>query len=939
MATAYWTGSTSGDFYDDSNWQNGDVPQSATCQDANISDGTAVANGASYGQIHSLTIGDDGTLKITASADSSGYVFSVYAMQIAPTGQLIIDTAAPVELGLYTQNRGGTITIMNNPGTVVADGNSLNGDGQLNLVNSTLGSADAPVSVSGMNVTLQGGSTFYSGWNAAGASVTFDPATSNTLVLKGNDSTLSTPIYGVSENSHFAINGDDGVTPVSAAFSANSDGTYTLVVEMSNGNALTLSDVNVATGFVPGAATISKDAAGDYVITDENAASTTPDYTTSTTHEDLQQVATAASQTGGDTSDYATSGVVNHTSMENDHFTGAGTATNPADWSDGSNWQLGVIPQSDSCYQGTLEGSSDNPLYVVFSQANVGQFVSLSVLNDATLTITAPAGQNPNSYVFATAGVEVRGNGQLNIDTAARVELGGVSAIDGTLTVTNNDGNVVVDSDHLAGGGTLTLDGSTFGTPANPIRVDLPTINLKDDSTFYTALNGNSSTINFDDSRNTVVMSSASGDITTVFNNVSTNTQFAIDADVGAKPVSAVYTQNSDGSYTLTIGLSNGSTTVLSDINAAQGFVPGSTSFTQDAAGDWVISTSGTDVCFVEGTLIRTDRGDVAVEDLVAGDQLVVLGAGEATRPVVWVGCKSTVVNPALDDSEAGYPVRILKDAIAENIPSRDLLVTAEHCLFIDGGFVPVRMLVNGASIFYDRTITEYRYFHVEAEQHSVIVAENTPTESYLDTGHRRSFTSGAVVSLTSRQLNWADDAAAPLLTQRDVVEAIHQRVLARAVETLSLAAPVRHATTRKSELHFETQQGTALRRLNEKDGVVTIEVPENVTQIRILSRTSSPADVIGPFVDDRRQLGVLVSDVTLQDGSVRRVIRSHVDGGTATGWHAMEPDADSRWTAGQAVLDLGDRTPDTKGMLTIRIAAAGPYLVETSEDRVRLCA
>ncbi|GBR09320.1 outer membrane protein [Acetobacter oeni LMG 21952] len=898
-----------------------------------------MANGDSYGQISSLSIGDYATLKVTATTDSSdsGYVFSTYAMEIAPTGQLIIDTSSPVELGMYTENRGGTITIIDNPGNVVLDGNRLSGDGQLNLVNSTLGSAETPISVPDMNVTLQGGSTFYAGWYASGASVTFDPATSNTLVLQGTESTITTPVYGVSENSHFAINGDDGVTPVSAAFSENSNGTYSLVISMSNGNALTLSDVTVASGFVPGTASISQDAAGDYIITDLNAASTTTDYTTSATHEQLQQVATAAEQAGGDTSQYTTTGYVNHTSVANDHFTGTGTATSPAEWSNASNWELGAVPQSDSCYQGTLQGTADDPLYVVYDQANAQQFVSLSVLSNATLTITAPAGINPDSYVFSTAGVEVRDNGQLIIDTAARVELGGVSAIDGTLTIENNDGNVVVDSDHLSGSGTLTLDNSTFGTPASSIEVDLPTINLNDNSTLYTALYGNTSTINFDNSHNTIVLSGNSTDVETVFNNVSANTQFAIDADVGASPVSAVYTENSNGSYTLTIGLSNGTTDVLSHVNLAAGFVPGTASFTQDAYGDWLITTASSDACFLAGSLIRTDRGDVAVEDLVAGDQLVVANAGETLRPVVWTGYCDTAVNPTLPDSEAGYPVRILKDAIAENVPSRDLLVTAEHCLFADGGFVPVRMLVNGASIFYDRSITEYRYFHIETAQHSVIVANNTPTESYLDTGHRRTFSSGAVVSLVSRHLNWADDAAAPLLTQRDQVEPIFQRIVARATGVLSLAMPGRPATTRKADLRFETLQGTALRRFNEKDGVFTLELPENISQIRILSRASRPADVVGPFLDDRRRLGVLVSDVTLLDGGAHRAIRSHLDGSTTVGWHGIE--GNMRWTAGDAVLDLGTRTPGKKNLLTIHIVAAGPYIIETSEEPVRLCA
>ncbi|OAZ70812.1 hypothetical protein SRCM100623_02163 [Acetobacter pasteurianus] len=72
----------------------------------------------------------------------------------------------------------------------------------------------------------------------------------------------------------------------------------------------------------------------------------------------------------------------------------------------------------------------------------------------------------------------------------------------------------------------------------------------------------------------------------------------------------------------------------------------------------------------------------------------------------------------------------MLKDAIADGVPYKDMLITAEHCLFFEGKFVPVRMLVNGVSIFYDKSITSYDYYHVETDQHSVITADGMLTEA-----------------------------------------------------------------------------------------------------------------------------------------------------------------------------------------------------------------
>lgn len=156
--------------------------------------------------------------------------------------------------------------------------------------------------------------------------------------------------------------------------------------------------------------------------------------------------------------------------------------------------------------------------------------------------------------------------------------------------------------------------------------------------------------------------------------------------------------------------------------------------------------------------------GTKAVEDLSVGDEIIAYVDGVATpRRVIWAGQAHCTVRPGLPDDQAGYPVRILKDAIADGVPFKDMLITAEHCLFFDGKFVPARMLVNGRSIFFDKSITSYDYYHIETEEHSVIMADGMLTESYLDTGNRRSFSQkGKVLSIGgNRNLTW-DDAAVP---------------------------------------------------------------------------------------------------------------------------------------------------------------------------------
>lgn len=142
-----------------------------------------------------------------------------------------------------------------------------------------------------------------------------------------------------------------------------------------------------------------------------------------------------------------------------------------------------------------------------------------------------------------------------------------------------------------------------------------------------------------------------------------------------------------------------------------------------------------TPTCFVSGTRILTERGEVAVEDLREGDRVVTVeNEGQTVRQVRWIGHRQIdlAIHP---DPEMMSPIRIRCDAIGENIPHRDLLVSADHAIFIDGKLIPARMLVNGTTIVKETCARKVHYFHIELDQHSVLFAEGLTAESYLDTG------------------------------------------------------------------------------------------------------------------------------------------------------------------------------------------------------------
>ena len=87
---------------------------------------------------------------------------------------------------------------------------------------------------------------------------------------------------------------------------------------------------------------------------------------------------------------------------------------------------------------------------------------------------------------------------------------------------------------------------------------------------------------------------------------------------------------------------------------------------------------------------------DVAVEDLMVGD-LAMTVSGEH-RPIRWIGHRLVEAFDHADPQDF-WPVRITAGAIAMGVPSRDLLVSPDHCLMFDDVLVPAKHLINGVTI------------------------------------------------------------------------------------------------------------------------------------------------------------------------------------------------------------------------------------------------
>jgi hypothetical protein len=324
-------------------------------------------------------------------------------------------------------------------------------------------------------------------------------------------------------------------------------------------------------------------------------------------------------------------------------------------------------------------------------------------------------------------------------------------------------------------------------------------------------------------------------------------------------------------------------------------------------------------VCYGAGTAILTEQGEVAVETIQAGDIVMTLvdGAHEP-QPVKWVGYRTLDLtrHPNLD---AIAPVRIKRGALAENLPRRDLVVSPDHSLFIDGALIPAKLLVNEMTIVRDMAARTVSYYHIELERHAVIIAEGVAAESYLDTGNRAFFSNAGLATLLHPELNinqnlrcWNTDACAPLTVHPDAVRPVWQRFADRAQE-IGYVESVR-ATTRDAAIHLVVD-GKALRPLVSDGDMVSFMVPAKARSVRLVSRSTRPS-ALTPWVDDQRDLGVAVRSVTLRDHTGEAVMSADHPA-LRDGWHAAERGPDGapwRWTAGDAVMP---------------IEASGPYTIE----------
>ncbi|WP_127559315.1 Hint domain-containing protein [Nioella ostreopsis] len=151
------------------------------------------------------------------------------------------------------------------------------------------------------------------------------------------------------------------------------------------------------------------------------------------------------------------------------------------------------------------------------------------------------------------------------------------------------------------------------------------------------------------------------------------------------------------------------------------------------------IASTVTPICFLTGTQIQSPKGQIAVECLKAGDMVLIADGGEAE--VKWIGRQT--VSTRFGPAERLMPVRFAAGSLGEGLPHTDLTVTADHGMLVSGVICHAGALVNGTTITrvpLSEMGERYTVYHIETEEHEIILANGAPAETFIDNVSRRVF-------------------------------------------------------------------------------------------------------------------------------------------------------------------------------------------------------
>ena len=137
--------------------------------------------------------------------------------------------------------------------------------------------------------------------------------------------------------------------------------------------------------------------------------------------------------------------------------------------------------------------------------------------------------------------------------------------------------------------------------------------------------------------------------------------------------------------------------------------------------------------------MILTDRGDVAVQDLKAGD--LVMTRDNGLQPLRWVGRQHITRARLMADPDL-QPVRIAIGALGADGPDRSMLVSPQHRVLVSGVraellfgddevLVAAKHLIGQAEVTRALPDEGVTYIHILFDRHEIVQSDGLWTESF----------------------------------------------------------------------------------------------------------------------------------------------------------------------------------------------------------------
>ena len=152
--------------------------------------------------------------------------------------------------------------------------------------------------------------------------------------------------------------------------------------------------------------------------------------------------------------------------------------------------------------------------------------------------------------------------------------------------------------------------------------------------------------------------------------------------------------------------------------------------------------------------------------------------------PIKWIGRQT--VSTRFGRAERLMPVRFAAGSLGNGLPYSDLTVTADHGMLVDGVICHAGALVNGTTITrvpLSEMGESYTVYHIETEEHEIILANGAPAETFIDNVSRRVFDNYSEFEALYGDVPEMQELPFPrAMSARQVPGHIHTRLAAKAV-------------------------------------------------------------------------------------------------------------------------------------------------------------